>query len=482
MSPLIWFQVRVTIYQMLPYNDLLNIRLVSKKSKEEVEEHVDFHLKFDQYNTSRLKRLLSLRVKSCHVVHFTSRKLFRSPKIFTHPSHLKKLTFDGIISSVNLSRILKQASSLEQLHLTHQTLGIEGLVDARFPKILQKLNSLSHLNLQLLRYPQGDPHETEENVEVFLRSTFPHLYSFHLYYSLWGNFSTLLSFLQRHSPTLRELELQIGDRGDSHNTKTYLRTTPFQINSTLRKSLLSLKLTKFRFRDDVLNLNPAATELITGILLNQRSLNVIHFHSPGELSWTNLTSVIANNKNSLTEVVVYNVQCGGRLPTNELTLDMSIFSQCSHLKTLALSCASSNGNDPNVVGAVVMRMTNLNNISPSVERLHLTGFTLDGDELMKLANSKSASLKEVLIADAGAMRYSDVITAFLTKCGHLSYLNVRPVVLQAANEELWWKEVGKLTKLYERFMGIQFDPIDDLEGFEANIKPEDREWLKSSHT
>lgn len=492
----------MAIYKALPYTDLLTMRLINHQFKSEVEEHVDFHLKFDQTNTTRLRKLLHLRLKSCHIVHFTSRRLFRNgnitsttAKVFSHPLRIKKLTFDGSLSTTNLLRIINQCTSVEHLIFTHQTLGLDGVIDTiKFDRCIlqQRLASVTHLNLQLLRYPQGDPFETEENIEAFLRSTFPRLLSFRLYFSLWGNFSTLLPFLERHRGSLKELELQVGDRGDSYNTETYLKTSPLRIPDNLRRNLLSLKLTKFRFRDDVLNLNAAAKDLIMGILLEQKQLQVLQFYSPGELSWNMLTSVITTNESYLTEVVVYNIQSnvGGGARVNpapaaqvqvpEINMDMSVFSKCNHLKTLALSCSSSNGNDPNVIGSVIMKMTNLHRISSSIERLHLTGFTLDGEELCMLSQKEDNSFKEVLIADAGTMKYSDVLNSFLKNCQNLSYLNVRPVILQAATDQLWWKEVGKLTKLYERFMGIQYDPIDDLEGFEANINESDKEWLKTS--
>lgn len=485
------------IYGILASRDLLNMRLLSRDIKKEVDEHMSFHLKFDQSNSAtRLKRLLLLRIRSCHMVHFASRRLFhRCTKLFSYPNRLKKLTFDGVVSSSNLLKVLNQCCRVKHLVFTHQTLGIEGLIQSvKFDPCIQKLNAVTHLDLQLLRYPQGDPFEAEENIEAFLRATFPNLQSFRLYFSLWGNFSSLLKFLDRHRQTLKELELQVGDRGDSLNTESYLKANPMKIMDHERKNLATLNLTQFRFRDDVLNLNQPAKELIVNILLAQKQLQVFQFYSPGELSWSMLRSVILSNESSLTEIVVYNVQTtvpeeGGprrqQIPENqanqvpELYMDMSIFSKCSQLKTLALSCASSNGNDPNVVGTVMAKMTNLHCISCSVERLHLTGFTLDGQELVSLTQTGENKLKEVLIADAGAMRYSDVLNSFLKNCINLSYLNVRPVVLQAANEQLWWKEVHKLSQLYERFMGISYDPIDDLEGFEANISDSDKEWLES---
>lgn len=476
------------------------MRLINHRLKEEVEEHMPFHLNFDQSNPATLKRLLNLRIKSCHIGHFNSKRLFmRNSKIFIHPKRLRKLIFDGAISRTNLMKILNQSCSVEQLIFTHQTLGVQGLIiPAAFDRCLQRLKAVTHLNLQLLRYPQGDPFEAEENIDAFFRAVFPNLESFRLYFSLWGNFSSLLKFLDRHRSTLKELELQVGDRGDSINTENYLRVSPTLVNESLRKNLLTLNLSKFRFRDDVLNLNASAKDLIMSILMSQKRLQVLEFCSPGELSWNMLKSVIITNEQFLTEVVVYSLQTTlngannanrrERLNDNieplevpEVVLDMSVFSRCSHLKTLALSCASSNGNDPQVVGTVVMKMINLQSISNCIERLHLTGFTLDGQDLIHLASKEGNNLKEVLIADAGSMRYSYVLNSFLKRCRRLKYLNVRPVVLQAANDELWWREIEMLSELYERFMGITYDPIDDLEGFEANIKESDREWL-STHS
>ncbi|CAL8135511.1 unnamed protein product [Orchesella dallaii] len=485
-------EVRVGIYEMLPYPDLLNMRLISRTVKKEVDEHMNFHLKFDQSNSGKMKRLLLQRIKSCHIVYFPKRLNYTS-KVFTHPKRVKKLMFDGLISKANLLKVLNQCPSVEQLIFTHETLGIEGLIEAnRFDVCLQHLNSLTHLNLQMLRYPLGDPFESQENIEAFLRATFPNLCSFRLYFSLWGNFSSLLKFLVRHCEHLQELELQVGDRGDSKYTERYLKTSPLRISDNERKHLESLNLTKFCYRDDVLNLNGVVEELIMSILLKQRHLKVLQFYSPGELSWSTLRAIVLANERTLKEVVVYNVQSTPNEPRREnnnaalqvpqITADMSMFTKCSQLKTLALSCTSSNGNDPNVVGTVVMKMNNLHCISSSIESLHLTGFTLDGQELVNLTNIGDNRLKEVLLADAGTMRYSDVLTCFLKNCRNLCYLNVRPVVLQAANEQVWYKEIRKLSKLYERFMGIPYDPIDDLEGFEANIREEDKDWLKSCET
>lgn len=470
------------------------MRRVNQQIKGEIEEHMDFHLKIDQANTPRLKKnLSSLRLRSCHIVHFNSRKIIRNAQIFANPGRIKKLTFDGVVSTTNLHRILNQCSKVECLVFTHQTLGIDRLIEpTKFDHCMRKLDSLNTLDLQLLRYPQGDPFETEENIDAFLRATFANLKSFRLCFSLWGNFTSLLGFLERHRKTLKELELQVGDRGDSQNTESYLTASPMTIEKSVRLNLMSLNLTKFCFRDDVLNLNNTAKDLILSILMEQRQLKVLHFHTPEELSWNMLSAVISANENSLTEVVVYNLQSSiGRARQNNnnnngewenvqaAELNMNILSKCTNLKSLVLSCSSSNGNDPNVVGSVIMKMANLHLIPTSIERLHLNGFTLDAQELVSLTERVENRFKEVIIADAGTMKYSDVLCSFLKNCANLSYLNVRPVVLQAANEPIWWKEVGKLTMLYERFMGIQYDPIDDLEGFEANISDSDKEWIKS---
>jgi hypothetical protein len=124
-------------------------------------------------------------------------------------------------------------------------------------------------------------------------------------------------------------------------------------------------------------------------------------------------------------------------------------------------------------------MIHMQTLPNTLERFHTIGFTFSGDDLVNLTNN-SPSLKELLIMDAGNMKYSTVIGNILRNCEDLEYVSIRPVVARASSAEDWRAEVRALSKLYSRFMGLTYDPIDDMDGFEADLNQVDRDWIKEN--
>ena len=477
--------------------------------------------------------------------------------VFGYPARVKKIVFDGVVSYTNVLRILAQCSTVEELVFTHETLGIDQLLTK--PNIhfcVRSLYRLTHLNLQLLRHPSVEnPLKLLGNIDVFLEASFPNLKSFKFYYSLWGNWVRLFLFLQRHVRTLTDIELQVGDRGDSRNTLSYLqRNHPNTLLSLIDlKVLREMKLKEFKFRDDVLHLNPTVRNIIFDILARQTGLEVFHFHSPGDMNVSILKTFVEANQETLKEVVVYNlytsfvgnhinnnnnvvavvpveedgeedddeeedededeedpdflvelpiqnpiayqvlenpihggiqVQFLNYFPPNpnppvnpqRIVLDMNMFSKCTNLVILALSCSPSN--NPNQIDPVPIRMTQIHKIPPSIIRLHVTGFTFNRDEMVYLTDHLP-NLKELLLSDTGKMRYAYVITSILKNCHSLEYVNITPVRIRGGTSGIWFDEIEELNILFQRFLKINYDPIDEMNGFEARITDEDREWIRN---
>jgi hypothetical protein len=483
--------LRVKVYQTLDYKSTLALRVTNKKIKSEVDTHLKLSIKLDQTYRG-FRKLCRHRIQSCKVVNLTYHNLPKG-SLFKHPSKLKEISFDGNISLQNFLRIVAYCDQLKSVSFTHETLGQQPrlLSNGRVQQCLEtNFRNLTTLSIQFLRYPLDNPLQPIRNVEVLLSLYMPQLKTFKLFFSLWGDWLPVLKFLERHVNSLKEIELHVGDRGDSRNTAYFYRSNhPSQLVDAIDESRLkTLTLRSFHFRDDVLNLNPFVKCIVLNILESQRKLEALEFHSPGDLTITNLRRIVVKNEATLTEVVIYNlknfieapqVQANNAPQQGGLVMDASVFKNCKNLKTLALSCANFQPPRYGVIDLGSIKLIKIDDIPIGVERLHLNGFTLNEDELVRLSQ-RAGDMKEVLIVDAGSMKYSSVLNSLLRNCSKLEYLNVRPVATRASNEASWFSEVKELSNLYLHFMGVPFDPIDDLEGFEAKIGNEDRAWIQDN--
>lgn len=448
------------------------------------------------------RKLCRLHVRSCTITNLTNPKLPSGP-LFVFPSRLKKLRLDGNVSKQNLLNILNQCRDMDHLSVTHQTMGIPELFyDPHIKECLR--NNLQHvtkLDVQLLRYPMADPFITNPNMDIMLTNYFPSLKSFKLCFSLWGNYVKILHFLKKHASTLQELELLVGDSVDAKNTKIFLQSNRSQDRRVREivdiKVLSSLKLTKFILRDDVLNTNPTVALFFLEILEQLTTLKVFQFYSPGEITLQNVQSIVSNNENTLEEFIISNIKKPAAPVAENLNnhddddendqginfpLDMSIFQRCGKLKRLELSCNTCHKTAG--VQATCFKLSNLHLISDAIERVCLTGFQIDLQELVHWSENSAMNLKELCIADAGSViKYSILLGCVLKNCTQLTYLNVRPTVAKIDNvvdEAERLSELNELTKLYNHFIGTPFDE-DDLDGFEVTkISDTSRKWVQEN--
>ena len=476
------------IYKKLKNEDVLNMRLVSAHVKKEIDEHVDFHVILDQ-SYRRFRQLCSYRIRSLKVNHL-ARKMSKDGLNFSYPERIQEIIFDGVISQPNLSKMLTTCKNLQHLVFTHETLGQSNLFKSEsLIKSLQQLRFIKSLNLQLLRYPASDPFVDEVNVSAFLNLTLPHLTTFKLFYSVRGNWKKLLIFLQRHAETLKCLELQAGDQADSMHTQIYLNAYPSKDiqNELDLNQLFKMRLTEFRFRDDVLFLNPPVKNIIFDLIARQSSLEVFHFHSPGDFTLKQLKELIQANAETVVDVTINNLKAYRRSYLHrqaDLALhpsrraDMESFGRCRNLKFLTLSCSPAPSVNPNQEEGIPLNLTNLHCLPASLETLHLRGFTFRIEDI-KAVTKQLINLKEFILVDGGRIQYSVLINSFLRNCQSLEFLNVRPVIARGSSDSSWWKEIKALNLVFSHFLNVPFD-IDDLDGLEARIRPEDRDWIRDN--
>lgn len=467
------------------------MRLVSVQVKKEIEHNLSFSIRVDYQIFRSCQRLMNLRVDTCTILSLQKRSNHgRKLTLFQYPERLKKFIFDGAINPSSLNQILGSCIRVQELTFTNEALRYSKpfRMCRKLRTNLENLSLLTHLSLQFTRHPRGDPFYTDCNIAFFLDSTFQNLRSFRLCYSLWGNWIDLFLFLIRHVDSLRNLELQCGDRNDATHTSSYLAKAGRNLTELVNMNILKkLRLVEFRFRDDVLVLNPEVREIIFDILSQQTSLEIFHFHSPGDMTVRVFAGIAKANQETLQEVVLCNLRTtvvpvhnGAVIPFRTTTIDMGIFSKCVKLRSLELSCAPTPANNPNQLETLPLQMMDLKSLPISLERLNFTGFRFFSEDIVTLSQ-KATNLRELLVMESGRMRYSTILTNVLKNCPQLQCLVVSPLTTRGSSVECWWYEHRELNKLYQRFMKTGYDPLEDLDGFEArDINDADREWIKEN--
>ncbi|CAG7832085.1 unnamed protein product [Allacma fusca] len=418
-------EVRVMVYKMLPNADVLNMRLVNRLVKKEIDEYMDFHIILDQ-SYRKFRQLCNFRIRSIKV-NLLSRRINHGLHL-SYPERVKKVIFDGLVSPANLMKILTLCKHVQELVFTHETLGFSDT-----PPVIR----------------------------------------------LW----------MKHAETLKCLELQAGDQADAIQTEIYLQAFPSKCieHEVDLEQLKRMKLTDFRFRDDVLFLNTPVKNIIVDLISRQTKLQVFHFHSPGDLTWKQLKELVTINVETITDITINNLKAYRRSFLHrhaDLILhpsrraDMECFSNCKKLKHLTLSCSPPPSMNPNQEEGIPLNLVNLQSLPSALETLYLRGFTFRMDEILTLTKYLP-NLREFVLVDGGRIQYSVLINGFLRNCHSLEFLNVRPVIARGSSDSSWWKEIRALNLVFNYFMKVPFD-IDDLDGLEARIRPEDRDWISTN--
>jgi len=471
-------QARVHVYNKMDAEDLLKMRCTSHQINQEIEDHMSFNVKLDQ-SYKCFRQLLRLRISSCAVANFTMKSV--PPKrLFSFPEKVRKLVCDGVISKRILDIIISRCTHLTTLILTHETLRIHGLISSK--SVQNKLTFLKTLSLQVLRNPGDDQSELNSNVSVLLSSRFPSLATLKCYVSLCGNWVPLLKFIERHAQSVKELVLETGDLSDRENTIKYLHSNPHnQIWSFLnRKKLQSLDLKRFELHDDLLNLNFTVLDVWQQILAAQQTLIYFRLHSPGELSESLLRVILNNNQVNLKEISVSNIKHVIERPI----FNLHMFSRCTKLEVLSITNTMMNSrevNDRNI------HLCNMDVLPVSLTELIISGYCFDINEISTFTYN-AASLKHIVITDAGPMSYSQLLCNIMKNSPFLEYINVRPIVSPNGESAViptpetieGNQDRTLLSKLYSKFMNAPYDPLDDLNGFEAFLLPQDRQWISDN--
>lgn len=297
-------------------------------------------------------------------------------------------------------------------------------------------------------------------------------------YSLCGEWTELFEFLIRHSTQLKFLNLHVGDVVDRTITQEYLNGFPRTRINGINQLLANLRLKEFTFHDNVLHLNPVAKDIIFDLLNRQQNcLETFNFHtSNGDLTFDIFSTVVRNNEQTINTI---NINCLKNIVAADddnffelpyLCLDL--FSDCKNLKNLTLSAYSK---EENGIPAFYPEITTLSYLPQSLISLEINDYRFYDEnyivDILEFAKCCTKLESFILTSPRGcpppaSLKCSYLLKTIIENCNNLKYIHVNPVLYVKEKDDSKNSELTELIKLFEIYMGVRYDPNDDLDGFE----------------
>jgi hypothetical protein len=444
-----YFQVRGKIFSKLNQRQAVNLRLVCRQFRDDIDTLIDLNVDLDE-RSPHFQRVIQLRIKRCKILHLLEPPpLGPGTTILKHPNLLRTLHIrTDKISPENFHYIL--ADCAEYIKEFSSLLTTPLLTHPFPPQLSYKFNHLLSLNLSLSSLPpegglqMGPPKKLQDNLfHQLLAHPMPHLKSFRVELRCIGfaqisRFSTLiLSFISKHWKKLDNLDFDL-ITGHGMPSAEIRPLAESDVDELLDNSLLQKVAGLQAVR--VVNSTAVGIDMWATLLSNQKKLEFLEtdiLPAPAAL----FKQIILNNSSTLVHVDIGDLTQDRDDTDEEVPFDLSVFQNCAKLKKLTLDRNTSMGLFQRRDRAHLedkAQLINLFSLPESLQELAVNYFLVLSDELLILFSSQVGKrLKSLTLAQCGGSGIFGVDGTVLEKIvslENIQFIEISPLNYSSQDE------------------------------------------------